>query len=76
MIIDENAQGLIHAHAMGPEGSMPASHQHQMILDPGVTSPSTVHAMTKFPNSGLYKMWIQFQIAGKVQTVPFVLRVQ
>ncbi|MCP3773086.1 hypothetical protein NLX71_07095 [Paenibacillus sp. MZ04-78.2] len=31
--------------------------------------------MTKFPKSGIYKLWGQFQHEGKVFTVPFVVKV-
>ncbi|KZE84449.1 hypothetical protein AV654_00655 [Paenibacillus elgii] len=31
--------------------------------------------MTKFPKSGVYKLWGQFQHEGKVFTVPFVVKV-
>lgn len=31
--------------------------------------------MTKFPKSGIYKIWGQFQHEGKVITVPFVVKV-
>jgi hypothetical protein len=29
-----------------------------------------------FTKAGLYKLWAQFQVAGRVETVPFVLHVQ
>lgn len=31
--------------------------------------------MTKFPKSGIYKIWGQFQHEGKVVTVPFVVKI-
>lgn len=36
----------------------------------------TVQAHTEFPAAGLYKLWGQFQRAGKVFTVSFVLNVE
>ena len=32
--------------------------------------------MTSFPAAGLYKLWVQFRVAGKVKTLPFVARVE
>lgn len=37
-------------------------------------SSSEVSAHTTFPRAGLYKVWAQFQRAGHVITVPFVVR--
>jgi hypothetical protein len=38
-------------------------------------SPSEVSAHTTFPKSGLFKIFAQFQRAGKVITVPFVVNI-
>ena len=32
--------------------------------------------MVSFPQPGMYKLWAQFQVAGRVETIPFVLRVE
>ena len=40
-----------------------------------MNSPSEVAAHTSFPQSGLFKVFAQFQRGGKVITVPFVLNV-
>ena len=41
-----------------------------------VQSPSEVSAHTAFPKSGLFKIFAQFQRAGKVITVPFIVNIK
>lgn len=48
-------------------------HVHPM--DEKATGPKA-EFMTKFPKSGTYKIWGQFQHQGKVFTVPFVVDIQ
>jgi hypothetical protein len=37
--------------------------------------PREVTIVTSFPRAGVYRMWAQFQQAGKVHTMPFDLDV-
>ncbi len=57
--------------------SKPHSHDDKNAGN-GVTaqSPSEVSAHTTFPKSGLFKIFAQFQRAGKVITVPFVVNIK
>ncbi|MEO7672453.1 MAG: cupredoxin domain-containing protein, partial [Pyrinomonadaceae bacterium] len=57
--------------------SKPHSHDDKNA-EKGSTrqSPSEVAAHTTFPKSGLFKIFAQFQRAGKVVTVPFVVNVK
>ncbi|MEO6051660.1 MAG: cupredoxin domain-containing protein [Pyrinomonadaceae bacterium] len=41
-----------------------------------VQSPSEISAHTTFPKSGLFKIFAQFQRAGKVITVPFIVDIK
>ena len=50
-------------------------HSHAAKEGSANASPSEVAAHTTFPKAGLYKVWAQFQRAGKLITVPFVLNV-
>lgn len=57
--------------------SEPHSHEDKNA-DKGSTmqSPSEVSAHTTFPKNGLFKIFAQFQRAGKVITVPFVVHIK
>jgi YHYH protein/Cupredoxin-like domain len=71
-VVDAGFSTFIHAHPLGniPE---PMVHTHGAVTGP---PPSELHTVVSFPKAGLYKLWAQFQVAGKVETVPFVLHVQ
>ena len=51
-------------------------HTHEVKTDTKSSSPSEVSAHTSFPQTGLFKVFAQFQRAGKVITVPFVVNVK
>lgn len=86
VVISEDTNRFLHVHASegettkteASEGGQPAMKDHgnmQMDDKPekaGSAEP-TVQAHTEFPSAGLYKLWGQFQRAGKVYTVSFVL---
>ena len=83
VLIPEDGSEYLHVHPMeggggeqNHEGMMGKMHAH-MDSGPSAKSASqvTVSAHATFPDAGLYKLWAQFQRAGKVITVPFVLRV-
>jgi len=84
VIIPEDGSKYLHVHPMEAGASsgmndegMVGKMDEQMDAGPmpkGISSV-TVSAHTTFPDPGLYKLWAQFQRAGKVITVPFVLRV-
>ncbi|MCP3773515.1 hypothetical protein NLX71_09340 [Paenibacillus sp. MZ04-78.2] len=48
---------------------------HVHPVDEKATGPKA-EFMTSFPNSGMYKIWGQFQHQGKVFTVPFVVDIK
>ncbi|SFF33567.1 hypothetical protein SAMN04487969_12723 [Paenibacillus algorifonticola] len=52
-----------------------AKYLHVHPLDEAATGPEAVFA-TEFPEPGLYKIWGQFQRAGKTFIVPFVVNIQ
>jgi hypothetical protein len=70
IVISENLSGFSHAH---PIDTIPGAVGHTHL--PAGPAPDAVHIVTNFPSAGLYKMWAQFQLAGQVVTVPYVLRV-
>lgn len=88
VLISQDGSEFLHAHPMS--GDMDdAGDSHSGGMDHGAMnhggshgnthdaagSPSQVMAHTEFPKAGLYKVWAQFQRAGKVITVPFVLQI-
>lgn len=57
--------------------SKPHSHDDKSDMkDMKMPSPSEVSAHTSFPQSGLFKVFAQFQRGGKVITVPFVVNIK
>src|SRR5581483_8521924 len=86
VIITEDTSRYLHVHPMeggassgmndeGMVGKMDEQMDAGPMPKPKPVSNVTVSAHTTFPDPGLYKLWAQFQRAGKVVTVPFVLRV-
>lgn len=88
VLISQDGSEFLHAHPMSGDmagsgdshsggmdhGAMNHGGSHGTAHDTDV-SPSQVMAHTEFPKAGLYKVWAQFQRAGKVITVPFVLQI-
>jgi hypothetical protein len=65
IVIGEGWRSFTHVH---PTETV---HAH---ADAG-PAPSAIRIVTSFPAAGMYKLWAQFQEAGKVVTVPFILQV-
>ena len=78
----EHADGSHDMNNMGTtdqkmDESKPHSHDDKREMkDMKMQSPSEVSAHTTFPKSGLFKIFAQFQRAGKVITVPFVVNIK
>lgn len=66
VIISQDMKEFVHAHPMSG-----GEHDHDSS-----TIASTVSAHVTFPKGGLYKVWAQFQRAGRVINVPFVVQVK
>lgn len=86
VVISEDTTKFLHVHAMegkmteskGTEGNQKMDHgDMEMDVKPNANNPGkpTVQAHTEFPAAGLFKLWGQFQRAGKVYTVPFILNI-
>lgn len=92
VIISQDLQKFVHAHPMSKEEHSEGSHDMSKMNDQKIdeskphthddktdtkgVSPSEVSAHTSFPQAGLFKVFTQFQRAGKVITVPFVVNVK
>lgn len=72
IVIGEGFSSYAHAHPLeAVVASMSRVHTHAAPGPP----PDEIHIVTNFPSPGMYKLWAQFQRAGEVVTVPFVLHV-
>ncbi len=76
MIVSRDREIFIHAHpAEGPDTETnPLRHVHSAPISG--PSPAVIRTVTGFRESGLYKLWLQFQRQGTVITVPWVLKVE
>jgi len=63
MILHQDGQTVVHSHPAEDEAGLAASRRGTVVFH------------VRFPKPGLYKAWGQFQRAGKVVTLPFVLLV-
>jgi hypothetical protein len=63
MIIHQDGQTFVHSHPAEDEAGLAASKK------------GTVAFNARFPKAGVYKAWGQFQRAGKVVTIPFVVSI-
>ena len=73
IVIGEDLQSFSHAHPLeAATAAAGLTHTHA-ALGP---APSEIHVAVNFSAAGLYGLWAQFQSAGKVLTVPFVLRIK
>jgi hypothetical protein len=84
VIISEDMKDFVHAHPMSPAahdapeagGHDADGHTHGAANTAAKTAPrSEVAAHTAFPRAGKYKLWAQFQRAGRVVTAAFVVDV-
>jgi hypothetical protein len=75
-IAAEGLGSFIHAHPLEEGGSLiRESEAHTHSAETLGPPPSSLRVVAAFPKAGRYKLWLQFQSAGKVETVPFELRV-
>ncbi|MEO7660725.1 MAG: hypothetical protein ABIV48_14010, partial [Pyrinomonadaceae bacterium] len=88
VIISEDLVDFVHAHPMAKGESMDGmkmegqedhnadghSHGEEKKTDKKYLGYE-VSAHTTFPRAGMYKLWAQFQRAGKIITVPFIVDV-
>ena len=91
VIISEDLADFVHAHPMAKgekmdemkmdgdkkeKGHNADGHSHGADLKEAYKPRAyEVSAHTAFPRAGLYKLWAQFQRAGKVISVPFIVNV-
>jgi hypothetical protein len=75
MAISADGSDFIHAHPLEDPApnSDPWTHSHATPI--AGLSPSSIRTVTGFRKPGIYKVWVQFQRHGEVQTASFVVNV-
>lgn len=73
-IAGEGLSSFVHAHPVEEGSSLKPSEVHTHGADALGPAPSRIQVPVSFPKAGLYKVWVQFQVAGKVETHPYVVR--
>lgn len=77
VIVSQDMNEFVHAHPMGHEATPAHAHHVEGHEDShGDAKGKEIAAHVSFPKGGLYKIWAQFQRAGKIITVPFVVNVK
>lgn len=87
VIISQDLKEFVHAHPMSnagttshdSHGEQSGGHNHHQENTGAKTQTnsgaSEIAAHIKFPKSGLYKIWAQFQRGGQVIDVPFIVKI-
>jgi len=85
IVVSEDLGEFIHAHPLetgeviDPSQGPATVHVHEPALLAKLLagpSPPVIHAVTSFPRAGRYRLWAQFQRAGRVVTIPFAFAVR
>jgi Cu+-exporting ATPase len=76
VILDEQAGQFAHTHAFAGSdtGGMGGEGSEEMEAPPASFGPAVTFTH-RFEEPGLYKIWLQFNHAGKVTTVPWIVEV-
>ena len=73
-IAGEGWKSFVHAHPLDEGESLKPSEVHSHGADVLGTPPSKVRVPVSFSTPGLYRVWVQYQVAGKVETHPYVVQ--
>src|SRR5207244_4352539 len=75
-IAGERLSSFIHAHPLADgESPIRETEAHTHAAEAAGPAPSSLRVVTSFPYAGRYKMWVELQMAGKLETAPFVVYV-
>jgi hypothetical protein len=75
VIISQDGSEFLHTHPLEHAMSDHGDHSHSKHTASHQETDYQIGTLTQFPNSGIYKMWVQLQRNNKVVTLPFVLNV-
>ena len=78
VVISQDLEEFVHAHPMSADNVKDAEHKHDAKEEKlnGADAQSIVSAHISFPKPAIYRVFAQFQRAGKVTTVPFTVEVK
>jgi hypothetical protein len=74
-IASEDLNRFDHAHPLEDGSKIKRSEAHVHTPEALGPAPKQIRIPTSFLQGGLFKIWLQIQIAGKVETLPFVFKV-
>lgn len=72
VIISEDLRDFVHAHPVSRDNVKSAEQDEKLMSQ---SAESIVSAQVTFPNAAKYKIWAQFQRAGKIIAVPYVVEI-
>lgn len=75
VIISHDGSEFLHTHPIEHAVIDHEQHSHSKQTSRNQEINNQIGALTVFPHSGIYKMWVQLQRDGKVITAPFVINV-
>ncbi len=73
VIAGEGLKSFVHAHPLEEGNSLRLNETHSHSAEALGPAPERVHVPVSFPAAGLYKVWVQFQVAGQVVTRPYIV---
>jgi hypothetical protein len=76
VIISRDGKDFLHAHPQEGTKSYELRDMPGMDAAAMESKPGTVSFMTSFAHAGLYKVWAQFNIGGKIRTTEFVISIK
>ena len=78
VVISKDLEEFVHAHPMSADNAKNAGHKHDAKEEKlnGADALSIVSAHISFPKPAIYRIFAQFQRAGRVTTVPFTFEVK
>ncbi len=75
-IAGESLSSFLHAHPMeNSEGKIRSNEVHSHTPEALGPPPSLIRVAAVFTKSGRYKLWLQMQVDGHVETTPFEIQV-
>ena len=75
-IAGEALSSFLHAHPMeNSEGKIRSNEVHSHTPEALGPPPSLIRVAAVFPKAGRYKLWLQMQVDGRVETTPFAIQV-
>ena len=76
MIAGKGLSSFSHAHPLDDAANaIQRGEAHNHLTKTQGPPPTLIRIPANFPTPGIYKIWVQMQVSGKVETLPFVVTV-